>query len=31
VAQDMHLSHSTRMHLFSELKALERAFDTCAS
>ena len=31
VAQDMRLSHSTRMHLFSGLKALERAFDTCAS
>ena len=31
VAQDMRLSHSTRMHLFSGLEALERAFDTCAS
>jgi hypothetical protein len=31
VAQDMRQSHSTRMHLLSELKALERAFDTCAS
>jgi hypothetical protein len=27
VAQDMHLSQSTRMHLLSELKTLERAFE----
>jgi hypothetical protein len=28
VAQDMRLSHSTRMHLLAQLKTLERAFDT---
>jgi hypothetical protein len=28
VAQDMHLSQSTRMHLLSELKVLERAFES---
>ncbi len=28
VAQDMRLSHSTRMHLLAQLKALELAFDT---
>jgi hypothetical protein len=28
VAQDMHLSQSTRMHLLSELKTLERAFES---
>ena len=28
VAQDMHLSHSTRMHLLAQLKALELASDT---
>jgi hypothetical protein len=30
VAQDTRLSHSTRNHLLSELKALEQAFDTPA-
>jgi hypothetical protein len=28
IAQDMHLSYSTRMHLISELKTLERAFES---
>jgi hypothetical protein len=28
VAQDMRLNESTRMHLLSELKTLERAFES---